>query len=371
MGLVNWLKKRLSPVKRDIPRWQELSEAIEEFWAAQFDPEYLKTLNLRSIYSASEADQIRMIAELGQYFEQDTSPDNRAMVVAMRKLELFQKETSVPMRNYMQRHGISGIEWSPLYALSSDVYGTKFYTEKELLAAGITPGTSASNRKLVNGTWKLSVTLPVKLSRVGNYMTSRGKLVFDLTKITDSLMLTALRDHMKSIKPLHIVFDGYYCYLGFELLVSAITQYSALITKTFDQAYSWPASRLDGKWKVAVAAQKQLKTNIEVMLGCVKSVESDFSHLERLGKPLRALGALELKRLDGSWKVGNPMTGRWRLDGKRHIAATPLGRRHSKARLNGSWWLGSTKRLDGGWKVGRTLTTVTAESRIYIRKVGH
>lgn len=113
--MIDWLKKRLSPVKKDSSRWKELAEAIQEFWAENFDPDYDVLAGLRSIYTADATNQRRIVAEMGHYFEDGISDENLPVSVAMRKMELHQKETNVPLVRSMSRIGFVA-EWAPLYA---------------------------------------------------------------------------------------------------------------------------------------------------------------------------------------------------------------------------------------------------------------
>ena len=251
MGLVNWLKNRLSPVKRDAQRWQELSEAIEEFWVSRFDSEYQKTLDLRSIYTADDAGQIRMIAELGEYYELDVPAENRATVVSMRRPELYQKETDVPVRMMMQRMGISGVEWLPLYGLAGDLYGTKFYTEKQLAAIGVdTPGESSFEVSRLDGTWHLgSGSSPVKLKKAGTYLTSRARLGVNLLDFKDTSIIPKLVEKIRKVKPLHIVFDGMQYWIYFDAGVKVSTNYALYMMKSFSQTYPGN-NRVDGSWKI-------------------------------------------------------------------------------------------------------------------------
>ncbi len=134
--MIDWLKKRLSPVKKNSLRWKELAEAIQAFWAQYFDPEYDVLAGLRSIYTADDTNQKRIAVEMGHYFEDGISDENIPASVSTRKMELHQKETNVPLVRSMARIGLVA-EWAPLYAPRGEIYGAAFYTEDELAAAGL------------------------------------------------------------------------------------------------------------------------------------------------------------------------------------------------------------------------------------------
>jgi len=181
--MIDWLKKRLSPVKRDTTRWIELSEAIQEYWATYFDPSYDRVEALRSIYTASLEDQRALVIELGGYFEYDMPDDNIPILVAQRKLELQQKETTLPLKAALRRLGFRG-SFDHLYAKPAEAYGTAFYTEAELLADSIDPETCI--------------------------LTSRSALGLTLvdTVLVDMELITLAMNRVKQIKPLHIIFEG-------------------------------------------------------------------------------------------------------------------------------------------------------------------
>ncbi len=366
---LDWLKNRLTRVKRETPRWAELAEALETFWEAQFDAEYAKALTLRSIYTANSTDQQRMLAELGEFYERDLDDKNRAVAFAMRKLELLQKETTVLITNYIQRHGIATAKWESLYALKAEVYGTRFLTASELIAMGEVPGENTLSLRL-DGTWKVKSLSPVKLSSVGNYLTSRGRIICNLAEVERTAAFGELGAFVRRIKPLHIVYAGILSKLWFEIYVPSSTQYAASISKELTQPYAWPAARLDGTWQVGTPADKKIKVNAEASLRLVKSTEAGLVRTERLGRPLRSLGILEHDRLDGTWQIGGmPLNGSWKLNGLTRLTVKRLGTLHSRLKLDGSWWIGSTKHLDGAWKVGANVTGVKTEARVIIRKI--
>lgn len=423
MGLVNWLKNRLSPVKRDTQRWQELSESIEEFWGAQFDAEYLKTLDLRSIYTADDAGQLRMIAELGEYYELDLPYENRPIVVSMRRLELHQKETDVPVRMMMQRLGVSGVEWLPLYALNGDVYGTKFYTDKQLEAIGITtPGESSFDVSRLDGSWSVKAGGIVKLKKTGTYLTSRARLGVNLLEIVNPDIIPVLKERVAKAKPLHIFFDGMQYWIYLETTVTTSTKYSLYLQKSFNQVYPGN-NRMDGSWKIGTNIVNQhyhmngqWKLDGKNKLGAY--LTTGIVHRTLVERKISASGLLtktltrpdtymspclgeSLLKLDGLWSVGGNRI--LTLSGQRHmnkvisiaveagihtgtISSSELQypanpsrlakviQLDSRRKLNGAWGIGdateiNTLRVNGGWRLKRTgISTESAGS--FIQKQG-
>lgn len=204
--MLNWLLKRLSPVKIDTPRWRELALALEEFWEIQFTPLYDALANLRSIYTADEAGQMRKIAEFGSYYEHDMPAVNRPIYFGMRKLEMLKKETDAPIQMALQRMDALGITWDPLYAMIDQPYGSRFYSLNELkLLMGIDP---YSNLK-VDGLWKLDDGVRLStLEDFGIFMTSRGMLQIDLSTFTNFALIPRVVERIKEVKPVDIVFEG-------------------------------------------------------------------------------------------------------------------------------------------------------------------
>lgn len=175
--MLNWLRQRLSPVKADTPRWYELANSLETFWDTQFSTLYDPVEGLLSIYTSSDADQVRKISEHGPYYEQDLPAESRPIYFALRKTEMLQKETDVPIRMSIQRMGVEGVEWAPLYAPRVGDYGTQFIRE------AVVPNMD------------------------DYYMTSRGMVKVNITLADDAAAAKA-DDLVRKLKPLHIVYDG-------------------------------------------------------------------------------------------------------------------------------------------------------------------
>ncbi len=200
MGESDWLKKRLSPAKRDEPRWIELAEALQSMWETYFDPAYSAMLDMRSIYTASPNDLKRRIREMGEYFSPDYPTEfDQPLAVAWRKSELERKSTEYILSSTFKRN-FSGlaIDWVPLYAKKSEPYGAAWYQESEI------EGDASSY-----------------------YLTSRGKVRVDLAIIYTEKDYTkgefkAVVDRLvRRLKPLHIVYQG----LHFTATVNVPTVY--------------------------------------------------------------------------------------------------------------------------------------------------
>jgi hypothetical protein len=181
MSITSWLKKRLTPIKRETTRWAELAEAIEEYFQSYFDPHYDNLIKARSIYTAETSDQLTIIKGLGGYFEDDMPAENLPILVAQRKLELMKKETDAPLRSAIRRLGIP-VCWEPLYMVPNGIYGEYFYTDDQLSLEGKT--------------------------KEECMLTSRGALIIDVSgnPLSNDVAELAIR-RCRKLLPLHIVFD--------------------------------------------------------------------------------------------------------------------------------------------------------------------
>ena len=56
--MIDWLKKRLSPIKNNADRWTQLAEAIQEFWEGYFDPEMEEVANLEVLKTFFEGEMV-------------------------------------------------------------------------------------------------------------------------------------------------------------------------------------------------------------------------------------------------------------------------------------------------------------------------
>ena len=121
--MIDWLVKRLSPVKDKAARWVHLGEAIQEFWEEYFDPKLEELRGLRSIYTANEDGLKKLIAELGEFFEDTDKP----IAVAWRKLELkFKDREFILTSSFSRKFKGLPVDWEPLYAPKALPYGTEF-----------------------------------------------------------------------------------------------------------------------------------------------------------------------------------------------------------------------------------------------------
>lgn len=244
--MTGWLQKRLSPVKDATERWVQFAQSIEQFWEENFDPEWQRLINLRSIYTADEAGKARIIADKGPYFEDEIPTVNVPFSVARREFELFQKETMFPLENTCRRLRITA-DWRPLFALVKDTYGDAFYLETDNVVHYLDGSwTLGGVRNYLDNTWalmddpskRLIVDANVWLTQ-GHYMTSRGIVLVELPSVDDFEDIDILKRRVRQVKPLHIVFDG--------------IRYSDLLNYTVDTAAGgclFDQLYLDGTWNL-------------------------------------------------------------------------------------------------------------------------
>ena len=208
--MADWLKNRLTPAKQETPQWQHLTEAIEQFWEENFDPEFTRVKNLRSLYTADEEGLQRILSELGGYYEWNLPEDSIPLAIAWRKIEMLQKDSLIPILSALERlmPGVE-FEWKVLYAKTGEPYGTDFYTEDELDPAWLT-----ETPLLLDGTWQVGAVPPEKLRGQKVYLTSRGRLELNMIDSFAELDVwgdgkNLLAERIQQVKPLHIVFAGY------------------------------------------------------------------------------------------------------------------------------------------------------------------
>lgn len=206
--MLDWLVKRLSPVKDAEERWVDFATALQTYWEGQFDPSGKRLIDLRSVYTSSDADLRRRIREYGDYFAYDMPRiDDRPIAVAWRKRELQFKDTEEIVSSTFRRHYSDlPVSWIPLYAPRNKAYGTEF----------------------VDGETIEKFFLPEE----SYFLTSRGILSTDLGHlhqmgvVKDDFIAQATAV-MARTKPLHIVFGGFVFYvtmpIDFPLRNSSLT----------------------------------------------------------------------------------------------------------------------------------------------------
>lgn len=194
MAMLDWLQKRLTPVKAGDERWTQLAAALEVLWREKFDPKLSDLESLRSVYTASSDDLQRKLREYGDYFAVDMPRlEDRPVGVAWRKLELEYKDIEAILYSVFRRHYSDlSVGWLPLYAAKYLPYGSL-----------IIPGDSIEKQFLPTSDF---------------YMTSRGLLETDLGHIfelglTKAKFLETALPLVRRVKPLHIVFDGVAFYI--------------------------------------------------------------------------------------------------------------------------------------------------------------
>lgn len=188
MSFPDWLKNRLTPAKRNVGRWAELAEAMQEFWGELFDPAVRRMVNAQSVYAAEIEDLEKIMAELADDFRNDIGGnDDRPHQIAWRRWELQSKESAAAVDSALRRKfpGLD-IEWVPLYAAKAAAYGANFKSLAEITSGG--------------------------LNIADYFLTSRGKVYLSFGTgepiLPVSEVLAALSEEMDRILPTHIVYDG-------------------------------------------------------------------------------------------------------------------------------------------------------------------
>ncbi len=366
----NWLQNRLSPVKKDTDRWLELARVIETFWQENFDATADRLDGFKSVFTASRADQLAILSELGKYYDIDLPDDNIPLAVIQRRMELFQKDTLVPLTESLKR-ACPGIytKWRPLYAISKRPYGDSFYTQKDLERYGWWPNVVTHT---LDGSWNI-ITPNTVLVVSGDqqlYMTSRGKHYVDETNIDEPENLeSTIRDRILLTKPLHIVFEGIIWGYGFYIFIDEIGLHETSVIRASRQVgppfvcdtkiTNNPLYFVDGTWTVTNPA-----TALLAVMGnwpvdgttflCGANGEYRYPvvsvFLLSFNSEVIVLNAPELdgiRELDGSWEIGT-------LDSDISSSIkSSAGILAIAAGLNGGL------SIDGTWEIGGDLIPVT------------
>ena len=199
----NWLSNRLTPSKIKEARWLEFSTVLEHVWEEFFDPGISRLERLRSAYTADDADLIKKIREMGDYFSFDRPRyEDRPVSLAWRRLELEYKDMELILSSVFRRHYSNlPVTWFPIFApLDQEVhpYGSLF--------------------EVAEGPWPELKNIPP----TDWFLTSRGRLGTDYGYL---LSLGLLKEPfldgalplLQRTKPLHIVYDGPLWYIWFDL----------------------------------------------------------------------------------------------------------------------------------------------------------
>lgn len=198
--MANWLSNRLTPAKLKEARWVELATVLERVWEEFFDPDMARFERLRSTYTADDADLIKKIREMGDYFSFDMPrEENRPISLGWRRLELEYKDMELIVSSIFRRHYNNlPVHWLPLYAPIDLPYGARFEvaSEFEIATKNIAPE--------------------------GMFLTSRGLLGADYGYLmtmgfTKSVFLERAMPLIRRAKPLHIVFEGMLWFIRFDL----------------------------------------------------------------------------------------------------------------------------------------------------------
>lgn len=197
----NWLQKRLTPAKQKNARWTGLAHVLESLWDANFIPRLSRYQRLRSSFEADDADLAKQIAQMGDYFSYDLpKPEDRAVALAWRRLELEYKDLELILSMALRRHfGSLRIDWFPIYAPKDEPYGTGFIPFDQM---------RPMDQK----------NIPLD----GYFLTSRGVVAIDKgtlyrqTYYKDTIREDALA-LVTRIKPIDRIFDYLLWYQYFEL----------------------------------------------------------------------------------------------------------------------------------------------------------
>lgn len=185
-----WLESRLTPAKKSEQRWSDFAIMLERFWKENFDTEYEKLENSKSIYTSSDDVLTRRLSELGDFYpvESIISSDDKILTLAWRNLALHYKDAkSFIELTILRKFGPQNIKWSELYHKKNDPYGTEFISKEKI--------TSDS------------------LDIEDYFLTSHGAIEADFSSIqATGIPLSEVVDQIgaeiEGVRPAHIVFEG-------------------------------------------------------------------------------------------------------------------------------------------------------------------
>ncbi len=215
--MIDWLVKRLSDAQKQSPRYVELAQALQAYWEENWDGDFQTLLDMRSIYTASDSDLKKMIAELGDRFriELPTEQKDKPLALAWRRNEIQRKDTEFILTSSFRRHFRNlNAAWVPLCANKLLPYGAEFVPLNELSE-----------------------------SEAQNYfLTSRGYVMVDMAHmhamgIQKIEFVTQADTIVRNIKPLHIVYEGVISYYKFPIAVPLFGSDSLCETEIEFQIY--------------------------------------------------------------------------------------------------------------------------------------
>ena len=192
-----WLVKRLTKERKESPVWYELADVLEEFWDTYFAPEADRLADAKSLFTASEEDINRRLAELGDFFDVHLplADSSKPLALAWRKIEVHDKDAasiidSILDRNFPELHA----RWEVMYCpLDAEYRYENLYSQTEI-----------------------EISRGALDQDLDNYMmTSRGRLWIDYRQmqvvyphLTKEEFLAVVRSEISKVKPTHIVYDG-------------------------------------------------------------------------------------------------------------------------------------------------------------------
>lgn len=182
-------------------RWRELFEAIEEV----LDSELLETVKrvdcISSVFTAKEIDLKRYREEIDPLYWETFDEDNIRVSLFVAISEKYKKNTIDALRPFLLKTGIKSIDWEPLYIAKTADY-TKIKTDHTLLR------TEAEINK-------------AGLDLKGFWLTSRGQITFGSSPdIDNGYIYQLLKGGVNGVRPVHIVWDGFYSKEGFSAVTN-------------------------------------------------------------------------------------------------------------------------------------------------------
>ena len=216
--MIDWLKKRLQTAKRNVQRWIDLAEALQEYWEDEFDSEAERLFNMRSIYTASYADLNRIMDGLGDYFSPYIgAEENKPIQIAWRRIELQAKETESLLQMALRRKFLGlDISWIPLYHQKTADYGTAFVRLSDIAAGSESDHflTSRGKIRIMTDTMDkaVSVEYPLLTDSDGAYLQDidGNYLISAMVKpvLSYEEFIDVLEDALEHLLPTHIYYMG-------------------------------------------------------------------------------------------------------------------------------------------------------------------
>ncbi|MDX5979548.1 hypothetical protein [Vreelandella alkaliphila] len=199
---MGWLVDRLTPYKREQPRWHDLAVALETYWDTYNTPALERIEQMRSVFTAHNEDVEALLREAGVQFEVGLPiiDGNRAFAYAWRSYEIHRKDNAAVLGQVLSRD-FSGLDvrWEPLLAPKNKPYGHgEFLTLHDIELMG--------------------------LDRHDYFRTYRGVVMANLPGIHSvgydtEAFSAAVKRKVDVLRPAHVVHDGEYFFSVFRSLI--------------------------------------------------------------------------------------------------------------------------------------------------------